>query len=286
MSEKKDILADFSSIEKNLGKYKIINRGVKAIEIDKVVGSLGRYNDFSEKFLSHRDFSGIRYESIKKGMEEGIVFPPISVYQILDNYFVIDGHHRIMSSKEVLHAEYIDAEVQEIKFEFDISPNKTYSYNSASAKDFLIKLEEHSFQKKTNLSNSILKYPLKVTELVSFGKLYREIENYKEDFNKGEFQKKPIIYAAYHWYEFRFIPVVATIINERILESFSDRTYTDLYVWIQQHKYYLSQKSGYDVGFNYSIEDFCKKYNKVKKLYIVPSMIKNILLGIKGHLTD
>jgi hypothetical protein len=208
------------------------------------------------------------------------------VYQVLDNYFIIDGHHRVMVAKNVFNAKYIDAEVLEIDFDFEISPNKSYSYNTESAKGFLIKLEEHFFQIKTDLSNAVVKYPLKVTELVSFGKLYEEIENYKNSYNKGEFQKKPVIYASYHWYEHRFLPAVAIIEEEDVLRGFPHRTYTDLYVWIQQHKYYLSQKVGYDVGFDFTAHDFFKKYKKVKGLYLIPSMIRDVLRGVKDQIKE
>ncbi|MDR3112053.1 MAG: DUF4032 domain-containing protein [Elusimicrobiota bacterium] len=284
--EKNVISADFSSIEKNLGRYKVVCVGVKPIEISKIAGSLGRYSDFSEKFLPRKSYIGIRYASIRESMKNGETFPPISVYQILDNYFVIDGHHRIMAAREVLDAAYIDADIKEIKFDFDISPDKVYSYNTESARKFLIKLEEYSFQKKTSISNSILKYPIKVTELVSFGKLYREIENYHKNYNKGEFLKRHIIFAALHWYECHFMPSIITIKKEKILQKFKDRTYTDLYVWMQQHKYYLSQKAGYDVGFDYTIKDFCEKYSNVKSLYIVPNMISSIIKEIKHRLMD
>ena len=286
MSKYRKVLVDFGTIEKNIQKYKLKNRGIEAISTDKIVGSLGRYNDFSKNLLPNRGDMGIRYESIKKGMLGGVIYPPIKVYQVLDNYFVIDGHHRLMVAKNVFNAKYIDAEVLEINFDFEISPNKTYSYSTDSARSFLIKLEELFFQVKTNLSNAVIKYPLKVTELKSFGKIYEEIENYRNSYNKGQFQKLPIIYAAYHWYEHRFLPAVHIIEEEDVLRGFPNRTYTDLYVWIQQHKYYLSQKVGYDVGFDFTAHDFFKKYKKVKSLYLIPSMIKDVLRGIKDQIKE
>jgi len=284
MSETNGVLVDFGSIEKNLQRHKIKDKGIQAIETEKIVGSLGRYNDFSENLLPRRGDSGIRYESIKQSLLNGVNFPPIKVYQVLDNYFVIDGHHRLMAARKVFNAKYIDAEVLEVSFEFEISPNKSYTYSTEKAKEFLIKLEEHFFQKKTFLSNAVLKYPLKVTELVSYGKLYEEIENYRASANAGELQKRPIIFASYGWYENRFLPAVETMAEDNILDGFPQRTYTDLYVWIQQHKYYLSQKTGYDVGFDFTAQDFMQKYKKVKGLYMLPSKIKEVIKNIKEQL--
>jgi len=279
--EEKSVLVDFSSIEQNLRDLKIKNRGVQAIETEKIVGSLSRYNDFSENLIPTRDDFGSRYENIKKGMLNGVNFPPIQVYKVLDNYFVIDGHHRLMAAKNILNAKYIDAEVLEIEFKFDISADKTYTYNTASAKKFLIKLEENSFREKTYMPNSVLAQPLKVTEFGSYGRLYDEIEDYRKKALNGELAKKPIIFAAFGWYEKQFLPAFEIMRGDKILAGFPDRTYTDLYVWIQQHKYYLSQKAGHDVGFDFTAHDFFKRYKKVKFSQLAAAKIHEFFNLIK-----
>ncbi|MCL2485235.1 MAG: DUF4032 domain-containing protein [Endomicrobia bacterium] len=286
MSEEKDILVDFGTIEKNLQKYKIKDKGIQAIATDKIVGSLNRYNDFSENLLPYRGDSSIRYANIERAMLAGVNLPPIQVYQILDSYFIIDGHHRTAVAKKLFNAEYIDAEVFEVQFEFDIHAAKNYSYCNDSAKNFLIRLEEDSFLKKTHLSNAVLKYPLKLTELKTYVKLLDEIENYKANYNKGEFSKKHIVFASYHWYEHRFLPSISIMEEDNILSGFPKRTYADLYIWIQQHKYYLSQKVGYDVGFDFTAHDFFKKYKKFKPSDLIPSKIKEILSDIRERIKD
>ncbi|AKL97719.1 DUF4032 domain-containing protein [Endomicrobium proavitum] len=278
---KKSVLVDFSSIEKNLEKLKIKNRGVSPIETDKIVGSLSRYNDFSENLIPNRDGDGLRYSNIKNGMLNGINFPPIQVYKVLDSYFIIDGHHRLMAATELFNAKYIDAEVLEVQFEFDISANKKYSYNTESAKKFLIKLEEHSFVEKTYMSNDILIHPLKVTEFGSYARLYSEIEDYKKNCSECELHRKPVIFASFGWYEKRFLPALEVMKKENVLAGFPHRTYTDLYVWISNHKYFLSQKAGYDVGFDFTAHDFFTKYKKAGFISMAPSKIKNFFKFIK-----
>ena len=51
-------------------------------------------------------------------------------------------------------------------------------------------------------------------------------------------------------------------------------------------EYYLSQKVGYDVGFDFTAHDFFKKYKKVKGLYLIPSMIRDVLRGVKEQIKD
>jgi hypothetical protein len=191
-----------------------------------------------------------------------------------------------MAAKKLFNAKYIDAEVFEVKFEFDISPKKTYYYSTESAKKFLINLEEHFFIEKTSMSNEVLLHPLKVTEFGSYGSLYEEIEDYRRNYNNGELVKKSIIFSAFSWYEHRFLPAYKVMQEEDVLIGFPHRTYTDLYVWIQKHKYYLSQKAGYDVGFDFTVQDFFKKYKKVNGLHLLPSKIKDVLHDIKEHIKN
>jgi hypothetical protein len=284
--EEDNKLIDFDTIEKNLEHTHQKCRGVEAIPIDKIVGSLGRYNDFNKEFLPQSEGISAKYENVKDAMLAGKMLPPIKVYQIFDSYFVIDGHHRVTVAKKELNAAAIDAEVIEIHFDIGLSPDKKYTYDTEQAKRFLIRLEEDAFERNSFLKNSILIYPLKVTDLTSFSKIYEEIVDFKKNYNNGELSKKAIIYSSLLWYETRFLPAVKIIIEENILDRFSHRTYTDLYLWIQQHKYYLSQKAGHDVGFDFTKKDFLKKNRKSKFFELLPPVLKEIIQGIKQELKE
>ena len=279
-------LIDFDTIEKNLEHTHQKYKGVEAIPIDKIVGSLGRYNDFNTEFLPHDGRISAKYENVKDAMLSGKNLPPIKVYQVFDSYFVIDGHHRVTVAKQELNAAAIDAEVIEIHFDIGLSSDKKYTYDTAQAKKFLIRLEEDAFERNTFLKNNIIIYPVKVTDLTSYSKIYEEINDFKRNYNNGALAKRAIVYASLTWYEKWFLPAVKIILEENILDRFPSRTYTDLYLWIQQHKYFLSQKAGHDVGFDFTKEDFLNKYRKSKFFQLVPPVIKEIVQGIKKELSD
>jgi hypothetical protein len=283
MTEHNNTLIDFNSVEKNLEHVHQRNLGIQQIPIDKIVGSIGRYADFTEGFRFHEDRISAKYEWIKRAMLDGRILPPIKVYQILDNYFVIDGHHRVTVAKSSMGAIEVDAEVIKIDFDIKLSPDKHYNYDTDQAKNFLIKLEEDAFQRETFLKNDILAHPMKVTDLTSFGKLYEEVKDFRKNYNSGEFAKKHIIFASYTWYETRFLPAIKIMMDEHVLDGFKNRTYTDLYLWIQQHKYFLSQQAGHDVGFDFTKHDFIQRYRKVKFLDILPGVFKDIVHKINPH---
>ncbi|MBI5208423.1 MAG: ParB N-terminal domain-containing protein [Elusimicrobia bacterium] len=281
MSGDKDTLLDFSAIEKNLDSVVRVARGVRPIPIAGIVGSLGRYQEFTENFLPQAGRVSEKFESVKAAMLSGKVLPPIKVYQVLDSFFVIDGHHRVTVAKNELKAVDIDAEVVEIEFGLSLSPEKKYAHDNQAARRFLIKVEERAFERETHLKNGILVRPLEVTELTSYAKLYEEIAHFRRGCAGGGLAKKNVVFASLLWYESRFLPAARIILDQGLLEGFPARTYTDLYIWIQQHKYYLSQKAGFDVGFDFTKEDFVRKFRKAKFYDLLPSLFQGIAGFIK-----
>ena len=91
------------------------------------------------------------------------------------------------------------------------------------------------------------------------------------------------MYASLQWYESRFLPSARINLDQAVLAGFPDRTYTDLYIWIQQHKYYLSQKAGFDVGFDFTKEDFVRKFRKAKFFDLLPNLVQGIVGFIKAQ---
>ena len=179
-------LIDYTRLIKNLDTKSISYIGIKPIPIKNIIGSVDRYTDFNSKFLTAKDAKSAKYLSVLNATKNGKEMPPIKVYQVVDNYFVIDGHHRVTVAKNIFKTEFIDAEITKVEFELKLESGKEYTYNSETAKKFLILLEEKSFEEKTHLKNNILKYPIKVTNLTSFAKLYEEILSFKKYHDKGE----------------------------------------------------------------------------------------------------
>lgn len=277
-------LIDFSTIQSNLDKVSELHRGVMPIPIKKIVGSLGRYRDFNREFLPRKKEHDAKYLSVLMAVKSGIELPPVQVYQVRDRYFVIDGHHRISVAKFEQKKEFVDADVIEIRFDLILDPKKKYKVSTEEARLFLITLEAETFQKKTGLRNSILIYPLLVTELTSFGKLNEEIMDFRKNYDGSSLSGKDVVYASLLWYENRFLPAIKSIFEEDILKHFPQRTYTDLYVWMNLHKYYLSQKAGYDVGFDYTKKDFLKRFSPPGFLEVLPNSMKDFLGVLKGLL--
>ena len=98
--------------------------GMRTIEIDRIIGSEGRYRDFSYAFYPKREMLRSRWTSIDKARLSDVILPPISVYSLGGYYFVRDGNHRVSVAKS-MGVEYIDAEVVELDSEIKLEPGMT-----------------------------------------------------------------------------------------------------------------------------------------------------------------
>ena len=87
---------------------------MKTVEVEKIVGSVGRCRDFDESFLPVRISVSGRWSRVDRAYHQGIELPAVSLYKIGDAYFVRDGNHRV-SVARYHGAAAIDAEVVEIK---------------------------------------------------------------------------------------------------------------------------------------------------------------------------
>ena len=68
---------------------------MKTVEVEKLVGSVGRCRDFDESFLPVRISVSGRWSRVDRAYHQGIELPAVSLYKIGDAYFVRDGNHRV-----------------------------------------------------------------------------------------------------------------------------------------------------------------------------------------------
>ena len=107
-----DLLA-YHEVRRGLAIVAESYRGVRAVPVDRVVGSTDRCRDFDRAFRPRRDHGAGRWVSVARAHGEGKSLPPVQLYQVGDAYFVRDGHHRVSVARARGQA-VIDAEVIEV----------------------------------------------------------------------------------------------------------------------------------------------------------------------------
>lgn len=87
-------------------------KGTRPIDVNKIVGSVNRCQRDNSISV---DKKSQRYQGIKESMQNLSHMPPIKVYDLDDEYYIVDGHHRVEASKEI-GKDFLDAEIIEYKY--------------------------------------------------------------------------------------------------------------------------------------------------------------------------
>ncbi len=72
-----------------------LQRGTRVVEVDQIVGSVGRWRDFDRSFLPARASVGHKWKRIDRAFHRTEDLPPVELYKLEEAYFVVDGHHRV-----------------------------------------------------------------------------------------------------------------------------------------------------------------------------------------------
>ena len=92
-----------------------------------------------------------------------------------------------------------------------------------------------------------------VTEPGSFDTLLEHIRVHRYYMGIDEEREVDHPEAAVHWYDAVYLPVVADIVGAGLLRDFPDRTVTDLYLWLAEHRARLEEAYGCPINVEYAI---------------------------------
>jgi nucleotide-binding universal stress UspA family protein len=231
-----------------------VSRGVQNIPLRSIVGSVGRYTDFSRTFLPKNPSDEERWARVMTLVTDpsGGGLPPIEVIKLGDVYFVQDGHHRVSVAHQ-LGAQMIEAYVNEITTRVPLSPE-------TNLEDLILKEEFATFLEMTQLRKT---RPDSILELSVAG-MYEDLLDHVQvhKYFMGLEQKRdiPAEEAATHWYDTIYLPVVEAIREQDILKEFPGRTETDLYLWVSEHRAELQQGLGDFISPESAAQDLAEKF--------------------------
>jgi nucleotide-binding universal stress UspA family protein len=262
-------LLSYDEVRQKLKMLGSSELGLRDIPLDAIVGSVGRYTDFTRDFLPRREVNPERWARVKLAASRLVGLPPIDVYQIGDVYFVQDGNHRVSVARQ-LGATHIQAYVTEVHTRVPLTPD-------IQIDDLILKAEYDSFLEQTqldklrpgaDLSVSIPgQYPI-LLEHIAVHRYYMGLD-FKRDISYPE--------AVAHWYDAVYLPVVEVIRNQCILRHFPGRTETDLYLWIAEHRAHLEEQLGWQINTEHTVSDLVSQFGAASE---------NILSRIGGKILE
>jgi nucleotide-binding universal stress UspA family protein len=226
---------------------------LEEISLDAIVGSMGRYTEFTRSFLPRQDSDEGRWAKVAIAMTDFKGVPPIEVYQIGDAYFVLDGNHRVSVARQ-LGAETIQAYVTPVHTKVPLSPEDDLD-------DLIIKAEYTDFLERTRLDRIRPKANLTVTAPGKYPILEKHIEVHRYFMGLEQQREIPYQEAVAHWYDEVYRPVVDLIRQQGLLRDFPDRTETDLYIWIAEHRERLEEELGWEIPTEVAAADLRDRFS-------------------------
>jgi nucleotide-binding universal stress UspA family protein len=232
-------LLSFDEVRQTLRLQGGIERGLQDIPLDAIVGSVGRYTDFTRDFLPRKEIDPQRWARVMVAANGLVGLPPIEVYQIGNAYFVIDGNHRVSVARK-MSAKFIQAYVTEVHSRVPLSPD-------VKPDELILLAEYNQFLEQTRLNEFRPQADLSVTLPGQYPHLLEHIEVHRHYLGLEQQREIPNEEAVTHWYDEVYLPVVQIIRNQGILRQFPNRTETDLYLWIAEHRSELEEELGQPV---------------------------------------
>lgn len=230
-------LLSFEEVQRALRAWQQVEgRQAESVPLDRIVGSVGRYRDFTREFLPREAVSEARWRAVDAAMHSQAGLPPIEVYQVGEIYFVKDGNHRVSVARANGFKE-IEAYVTRVA-----TPVKLDS--STRPEDLVLKAAYADFLRATRLDELRPDSDLEVTEMYSYTELLEHIAVHR--YYMGQEQQRAITSdeAVQSWYDRVYLPVAAAVWASDILERFPERTPADLYIWVCRHREELIDEKG------------------------------------------
>ncbi len=229
--EADDHVSSFNEQQEKEDAVQFIDHGIQTVSLDKIIGSVGKYYDFDSQFRPKKHVADKRFSSIKKAMRDGKSLPPVKLYQIRNDYYVLDGNHRVAAAKELGR--------------FDIQARVIELISGRNTMENLLYIEKKRFFEKTGLPEKI-----ELTEIGKYNFLEKQIKRHKNHLTNISGRETDFKKAAQDWYNTIYIPLTTIIENGDLIKYFPKRTVADLYTYIAYHHWERSCHRRYGIGID------------------------------------
>jgi uncharacterized ParB-like nuclease family protein len=230
--------------------------GVREIPVAKIVGSVapeGKAADFDPEFMPVNRRMRERWTRIYLAMVEGDELPPIDVYKVDENYYVIDGHHRVSVARN-LGRPMINARVIEVKTRAPLDPD-------VDPETMLRAAEYAAFLETTQLHRSRPEARLECSRLGRYDEILTHILGHGYFMSLELHRPVPLPEAAASWYDHVYHPIAEAIRTHNVLDQLPGWTEADVYVEVTRRWLAMSAK-GEQAGPDPAIESLLGEHHR------------------------
>jgi nucleotide-binding universal stress UspA family protein len=246
-------LLSYEDVRQKVRASGVLSRSLQEIPLDAIIGSVGRYNDFTRDFLPRQDSDQTRWASVKVAVHSMTGVPPVELYKLGDVYFVHDGHHRISVARQ-LRNTHVQAYVTEIRSKVPLTADM-------EPDDLILKAEYVEFLEQTEFDRLKPESDLSVTVPGQYLKLLEHIEVHRYFLGLEQQREIPYEEAVVSWYDNVYQPIVDVILEQGILDDFPNRTVTDLYLWIAKRREDIQKDLGWEIPITSAAADLSSQFS-------------------------
>jgi fermentation-respiration switch protein FrsA (DUF1100 family) len=247
-------LLPFDKVQKTLRLCNARYLGVLDVPLDHIIGSVGRYRDFTRAFSPRQSNLQERWRRINQLIAKGGGLPPIELYKVGDAYFVRDGHHRVSVAHQTGQST-IEAHVWEYQTRVPIGPDTDLG-------DLMGEGARAAFLEHTNADHLCPGFDVKLTQPDGYDELLYEIEVFQQVLSTIDEREMPFDEAVVLWYEMQYTPIVDIIRQRNILQEFPGRTEADLYLWLRRSQEELDTRYGHQVLMEEAADDLAERFGE------------------------
>ncbi|MCO6449417.1 MAG: hypothetical protein J5I90_01395 [Caldilineales bacterium] len=225
------------------------------IPLDKIVGSVGRYRDFTQAFLPRNEALQQRWSRVDAAMSGMTGVPPVDLYQVGELYFVRDGNHRV-SVARARGDKTIEAYVTPMNVPFPVEAD-----SAEELSQWLTEAGYRLFLERTKLQEYYPDADLRLTEPGRYRQLHEQIAVHR--WFLGEALQREASYeeAVRSWYENVYLPLAEEIRDSGVCREFPKRTISDLFLWICYHREALRERFSLDLSEEAAVSTFASVYS-------------------------
>lgn len=220
-------LVPFREVQKRLRLFREHYRGVRAIPVDAIVGSVDKSAQFDRNFRPRTSEQRERVRQVALYFPSGD-FPPIKVYQVGEVFFVRDGHIRVAAAKDQGVA-FIDAEITELETQETLPAD-------ADLIDVIHLELRQRLLTETGLGAARADADIQVSLPVGYTKVGESIavHGYRLLQERGAVLAREEVAAD--WYDRVYQPAIEALRRAGVIEVFPRSTESDLFLWIEERR--------------------------------------------------
>jgi nucleotide-binding universal stress UspA family protein len=234
-----DPLLSYDDVRRRLHAVESALPVLEDVPLSAIVGSVGRYNDFTREFLPKDDSDKDRWVGVRLAMQSQSGTPPVELYRIGEAYFVRDGNHRVSVARQ-LGAPTIQAYVTPVHVRVPLSA-------AARPDDVILAEEQARFLEETELDEVRPGADVRLTVPGGYRALHEHISVHRYYMGLERGREVAPREAVEHWYDTVYRSVVEAIHAGDMLRDFPGRTEADLYLWLSDHRGRLADELGFEI---------------------------------------